>query len=430
MTNAAKGWARRVAIAVALAAQLLAWGGLAHGAEQVTITVGYYEAGSVQGRVSEVINEIIARFQELHPHIRVETQSAAYGQFFQKLPVELASGAGPDVWLSDGVLVEQYARLGFGLDLTERIARDLDRDDYFGIDLNTDAEGRIWAFPQGLQSSVFFYNKSMFNEAGLGYPDESWTLDVVRENARKLTRDRNGDGSVDQYGFRSFNQVTEGWYPVVRAFGGRFVDESSRRSLVNRPEVADGLRYLVEIVLNDQTSPTSGNMFNHFPESRVAMQYGLFVRTAPANLAGIDYDVTAVPQGPAGRYAPAIVNSWMINAHSSKEKQDAAWEWVKFFSSEMPQTLWTAELGEAIPINRAAAPAFLDFGAGPANRAAFIDGLEYAVAIDPSPVWSGWVDAVTRNFARAFNGQVSVEEAVAQAHQAVQQVLDDYWANR
>jgi len=422
------GRASRVFVCV-LAALLLGLGGVAGAQERETITIGYYEAGAGQGVFSQVMNRIIALFEEAHPEVRVETTVAAYGAFFERLPVELASGVGPDVWLSDGVLVEQYARLGFGLELTDLIDRELDRNQYFGLDLNTDAQGKIWAFPQGLQASAFFYNKSMFNEAGLSFPHEGWTLEDVRDHAKRLTRDRTGDGVADQFGFRSFNQVTEGWYPVIRAFGGGFLDDTGRNSRLAEPATVDGLQYLVDIVHVDQSSPTTGNMFNHFPQNTVAMQYGLFVRTFPPNEAGIDYDVTLVPSGPAGRFAPAIVNSWMINAHSSPAKQDAAWKWIKFFSSEGPQEMW-GSLGEAIPIHRDAAQAFLELDVPPANRMVFVEGLQHAVAIDPSPVWSGWVGAVTAAFRPAFAGQVSAQEAAMQAHQSVQNVLDEYYASR
>lgn len=403
---------------------------LAQAADPVEITIGYYESTGGLGQTGKTMEALIAEFMAENPHIKVHTTVAPYSAFFQRLPVELAAGTGPDVWLSDGVLIDQYASQGFALDLTDRIAAELNVDQYFGIEDNRDPNGRIWAFPQGLQASAFFYNKDMFELAGLDFPTDAWTLDDVRQAARRLTVDRNGDDVTDQYGYRAFNHVTEGWYPIIRAFGGAALDERRQHSRFNDPRTIAGLTWMVEMIYQDRTSPPpsiGGSAFEWFPQQRVAMQHGLFVRTYGANQAPFEYDVTVVPAGPADRVSPVIVNSWIINARSTSARQEAAWEWVKFFASERAQTVW-AELGEAVPVNRQVAiGTFLASDIPPANRMAFVEGLAYSSPLDPNPVWSNWVSAATNALTPAFNGQMSVTEAAANAHQRVQVILDDFY---
>lgn len=427
---ARSGWSIGLLTLVILASSLT----LAAAQTSVEITIGYYESTGGLGQTGQTMEALIQEFMAEHPHIKVNTSVAAYGAFFESLPVQLAAGVAPDVWLSDGVLVDQYAAQGFALDLTEMIEAELNSDDYFGLEDNRDPNGRIWAFPQGLQSTAFYYNEDMFEAAGVDFPTADWTLNDVRAVARRLTVDKNGDNVPDQYGFRSINHVTEGWFPILRAFGGGALDVSRQRSLFNSPETLEALRFMVDMIHVDGTSPLPnagfGGVFNWFPQQLVAMQYGLYVRTFGANQAPFNYNVTVVPEGPAGRANPVIVNSWIINNGSSLAEKQAAWEWVKFFSGERAQTVW-AELGEAVPINRQVAiDTFLTSDVAPAGRMAFIEGLAYSRPLDTNAVWSEWVNAATSALAPAFSGNTSVNEAALNAHQQVQLVLDSFYGGQ
>lgn len=153
--------------------------------DQTEITLGFYSSGSAD----EKMNELIEKFEEEHPDIKVNTQNAPYQQFFQKLDTQIAGGTAPDVWLSDGVFVQKYAERGAAKDLTEWINEDLNKDEYYGLDFNKDADGKYWGVPQGIQIGALFYNKDMFDQAGVDYPDENWTWEDLKEAGAKLTMD-------------------------------------------------------------------------------------------------------------------------------------------------------------------------------------------------------------------------------------------------
>jgi multiple sugar transport system substrate-binding protein len=398
-------------------------------ATPVEITIGYYESTAGLGQYSITMEQLIQEFMEANPHITVKSTFTGYKAFFDRLPVELAAGTGPDVWLCDGVLVDQYAAQGFALDLSDYVAALPNPENYFGIENNRSPDGRLWAFPQGIQSSALFYNKEQFDKAGVAYPTDKWTLDDLRANAKKLTVDANNDGVPEVYGYRSFNHITEGWSSIIRSFGGGMLDAQRRNSKFNDPNTVAALQYMVDMILVDRVSPpaTTSGPFNWFPNQLVSMQTGLYVRTDGANKAGFEYDVTAVPSGPAGRFNPVIINSWVINSRSSKAKQDAAWAWIEFFSSERAQQVW-AELGEAVPVNRRVAlSVFMQLRVPPANRMAFVTGMDHAMTLDPNPVWSDWQAAATSALTPAFRGQQSVAEAALKAHEAVQVILDEFY---
>ncbi|MGV2806008.1 extracellular solute-binding protein, partial [Clostridium perfringens] len=64
--------------------------------KKVEILLGYNSRDSSYTKMKELIEQL----EKQHPNIKVKTQSAPYGQFYQKLDTQIAAGQAPDVWLS------------------------------------------------------------------------------------------------------------------------------------------------------------------------------------------------------------------------------------------------------------------------------------------------------------------------------------------
>jgi len=407
--------------------------------KEVEIVIGYYS----DAKSEEKMKELIDKFTEKHPNIKVKTQSAPYSQFFQKLDTQIAANQAPDVWLSDGVLVMKYAERGAVRDITDWVERDLDIADYYGLEHNRDHEGHYWAVPQGIQVGVLFYNKEMFDKASVEYPTEDWTWEDLKEAGAKLTLDANGkkpgeDGfdaaNISQFGL-TFNNITEGWFPVMKSYGGGVLDNTLSKSIIDSPENRLAFEWIVDGMMRGIiTDPADIKSFQSssapFPSGAAAMRLGLYTRILAANEAGLDYDVTLLPKGPNGeRFAPFIANSWVINGKSNDEKAQGAWEWVKYWATEDEvQNEWTA-LGEAIPVKKSVANSdtFLKVTEYPANRQAFLDSMEFAGTLDANAVWDEWLDKFSQNANRAFLGDISIDEAITGADREVQEVLNQFY---
>jgi multiple sugar transport system substrate-binding protein len=407
--------------------------------EQVDILLGYYSSDKSDAKMKDLIE----RFKEKHPNINVKTQSAPYGQFYQKLDTQIAAGQAPDVWLSDGVYVMKYAERGAAKDLTDWISRDLKADDYYGLDFNKDAEGRYWGVPQGIQVGVLFYNKDLFDQANVTYPSDDWNWEDLKTAAAKLTHDPSGKSAdeagfdpanVNQFGLTFFS-ITEGWFSVLKSYGGGVLDEKAQNSIIHSEQNKQAFEWMVDGMKRGIiTDPVDLKSFQSntavFPSGSAAMRIGIYARVQAANEAGLNYDVALLPQGPDGkRVSPVIANSWVINQKSSDAKAEAAWEWIKFWATEDEvQKEWT-ELGEAVPVKKSVAESevFLKAGAQPANRQAFLDSLEFAQTLDNNAVWEEWVGKFNEHAERAFLGDASIDETLVNTDSAVQSILDDFY---
>jgi multiple sugar transport system substrate-binding protein len=283
----------------------------------------------------------------------------------------------------------------------------------------------------------------LFDKAGVAYPSDEWTWEDLKSSAAKLTVDAGGKtaedsgfdaASVNQFGLTFFS-ITEGWFSVMKSYGGGVLDEKAENSIINSPENKQAFEWMVDGMQRGIiTDPVDLKSFQSntavFPSGSAAMRIGIYARVQAANEAGLNYDVTLLPKGPDGkRVSPVIANSWVINQKSSDEKAEAAWEWIKYWATEDDvQKQWT-ELGEAVPVKKSVAESevFLKAGEQPANRQAFLDSLEFAQTLDNNAVWEEWVGKFNEHAERAFLGDATIDQALSEADAAVQSILDDFY---
>ncbi|WBQ03910.1 ABC transporter substrate-binding protein [Kribbella sp. CA-293567] len=401
---------------------------------QISLKLGYYaEAG---GAADKTMRALAEEFGRQNPNIKLELSSAPYDDFFTRLRTQLAGGKAPDVWLSDGVMVQEYAGRNSLRDLSD-FAAGIKADDYYGVELNKDADGKLFGFPQGAQTPVLFYNKKLFAAAKVAPPTAEWTYDDLAAAARKLTRDTNGDGKPDVWGMRLYSKsFTESWWPQMKAFGGEILADSNKKVTIDNPGSRAALDWTLDQLYTQKIGPdvvgteALGGSQNLFPSGQVAMQFGIYARVLPAVQAKVDFDVAPLPKGPSGKRGNvAVVNSWVVNRAASDPKAEAAWKWITYFASEKPQTQWTG-IGEAIPINKAvaASEAFLEPGTAPAARQVFVDALKDSDDLGVNPVWTEYTKALSTEINQALSKDKSVADATKAAQQSAQQVIDRFSA--
>lgn len=164
---------------------------------------------------------LVETFNASQDEIVVEYEPAA-SDWREKVPLAFISGTAPDVIAGWESFFRSWLELGQALPLDRYLTPDLTRDfvpshlELYRID------GVQYALPHYTGVSGMFYNKNMFDEAGLPEPDETWSWDTITEAARKLTK-RTGD-LVTQWGY----DVHPDWDRLVQWVwenGGRVIDE-------------------------------------------------------------------------------------------------------------------------------------------------------------------------------------------------------------
>lgn len=406
---------------------------------QVELFLGY----SSDPPTKKKMEEIIAKFELSHPNIKIKTETAPYEDFYQKLTTQIAASTAPDIWQSDGTKVFGFAQRGAIRDITDYVTKEINKDEVNGLEFNKDADGKYWGVPQGIQVGALFYNKDLFDKAGVSYPTADWTWDDLKAAAAKLTLDANGKNaddpafdknSVKQFGFTFFGS-SRGAFNILKAYGGGVLDPTMTKSIINSPEnkkavewMADGMKR--RLFPNPADLKAFQSNFKVFLSGASAMQIDIYAATTAMNGAELNYDVAPLPKGPDGkRFAPVIANSWVINKKANEQKVKAAQEWITYWTtSDEAQVEWT-QVGEAIPVKKSVANSdkFLTNNTKPENKKVFLDSLEFAGTIDTNAVFAEWVKVFTDNLSELFMDKYGVDDYIAKTDQGIQKVLDDFF---
>jgi multiple sugar transport system substrate-binding protein len=303
---------------------------------------------------------IVDAFKAANPKIDVDVTVSDWDAYWDKLQTGLAGGAAPDVFAMDGPLFPDYQSRDVLLDLEPMI----DRDGYDlgqladqGVADFTAADGGQYALPRDLNTVVLYYNKTMFDAAGLPYPDETWDWAKLVEVGKKLTKDVDGDGTVDQWGFYTETTDMENyWSSLVWQNGGDIVSADRTKTLLGTPEAAGGIQFLQDLIWKEKIMADPALFVetgDAFEQGKAAMESNgswlVPTHTAAAGDLGFEFGIAPLPKGPAGRFTS--VNPTGAVVYKGTKSPDAAWEFVKYLASPAAQEQ-LMKLKASLPVSK------------------------------------------------------------------------------
>lgn len=386
--------------------------------DQVTISYASWDTEQAVG-----LRVMLDEFEKENPNIKVEMETTPWDQYWVKLEAATTGGDMPDVVTMHSSESYKYMSQDVLMGLNDLI----DEND---IDMNNFTEGltdfytlddELYAIPKDASVVGLWYNKEIFDNAGVAYPDETWTWDTLREAAIELT-----DEDAGIYGFASHMGTETGYWPFIYQNGGEVFSDNNTKSGFNTPEVQEALAYYRDIALVDHASPTvqelqDPNPVSRFQSGRIAMLVeGNW--QAPGFLKN-DYLVenAGVAVLPKGKVNATITNGLGWAASANTKHPEEVKKLMVFLASEKANQI-QAETGASIP----ALKGFEDVWAASSdtiNLSAFGDMLEYGV---PRPFNKDGLraeQAEVQIVNRIMSGEVSVEDGTAQIEEEVNAIL-------
>ena len=147
---------------------------------------------------------LVDAFQAEHPEIAIELiHIPSQSDYRKRLAADLAAGTPADVVLINYRRYAQFAAQGTLEPLGPYLAQSelIAESDFYPQSIEPFTwNGQLMCIPQNLSSLVVYYNKNLFDAAGLSYPADDWTWTDFRQTAQALTLDLDGDGLIDQFG--------------------------------------------------------------------------------------------------------------------------------------------------------------------------------------------------------------------------------------
>ncbi len=378
---------------------------------EVVVRLGGWPSSPVEQKALE---EAVKVFNERHKgEIRIVYEPIP-GDYKVKLTAMLSAGNAPDIFYVDvnwaeelfskGVIepLDFYVKL-YGLDLEDFYPNLVEAFKY---------KGKLYGIPKDFSTLVLFYNKKMFDEAGIPYPDESWTWFDLLWAAAKLTRDTDGDGKADVWGLALYPAAFNRVIPFILQAGGRIVKDDLSTAL-GEPEAIEGIKFYFDLhnrwgVAVSPQDVGAGWLGDAFGKQKVAM-----VMSGPwmlgflkENFPEVDFGVAELPH--YKKRATMVYTVCYSIPKTSKHKKEAFIA-LKFLVTE-GMKIFTERLG-VLPARKSLAEKEMN---DPIKKP-FYAGVEYAhpwKIPTPSGIASKAIDEINTRFRKIWDGEMSVEEAV------------------
>jgi len=336
------------------------------------VTIKMAVSGSEQEK--KLRYETADLFMKENPTIKIEWVDIG-DERRQKTLTLISGGKAPDIlYINEWTL--PLAERNVLMPLDDTIAKDtsFDISEFYPDVLDAyRLNGKLYGLPQEVSPLVMYYNKNLFDQAGVPYPTDDWTQEDFVQIAKKLT-----DSKKKKYGY-----LSENWYGHYMGWlnrnGGKLFSDDGKKSGFDTPEALKALELMNKIVVEDHSSPNPAEQEAagqgsdaQFRNQQVAMiSSGMWLlpafKSEPLNF---DWDVVKMPKGET-QATTAGVLSWSISKDTKHPEE--AWKVLKFFVGHEGMKI-VAKYNMALPAsNVAEANQMILDSKFPANVKAFVD---------------------------------------------------------
>ncbi len=360
---------------------------------------------------------VVECFHASQDDIQIELISLAGSSVSTKPLTMIAAGADLDISYHDPYKIIEWTHQGLTTDLNPYLARDRQAfAEFFEPLLNLYAvKGGRYGIPIDLQVQAFFYREDFFDEAGVPYPREGMTWDDIARISPHLVV-QSTDGVISRYAIR-FPQFWH-WWSILWHHGAAFFDDeiNPNRFVGDSLEMRQGLEYLRSMIHDRRVmSPrtmSGDTATNLVINGQVAMAIGNSLYMQQMVRLGHErpWNVTRLPYGPAGNNV-AWFNSlgWFIT--SVAPQPQAAWEVIKYFSSEASMRLSVEMRGTLVPHRRVSQTVWMQQWEYPKDRRVFLDAIGTARGLPA--VYGTGIDSIVNGVNAVADGAKPIEQVIA-----------------
>ncbi len=381
----------------------------------------------------EVMDEIIAEYEEANPNVAVEMETVAFADLLSRITTGQLGGDAPDIYHFYNLWLPDFAGSGLLAEPPGDVIEDVQGGYPEGAVSGATFNEQMWGYPTEVNAWQLLYNKRMFEEAGIDGPPVTW--EAFRESAEALT-ERDGDGNTTRAGVLFWDTWDSGvvhpWTSLLWSNGGEYVADDYSEARFNSAEGLETLQLQVDML--DAGSAITGALDdNDFFNGRAAMT--IMANFWGADLrAGMEGGIENVGVGPipaTGTNASVAVQyQWLWGVSNASQQPDESWSFLKWLngprgedasaSSPMGDFLTTAL--NAIPARSSDQQAHDDV-VGDAFVGPFVEALETSRTEPIIPGAQEIKTVLQRQIEAAWFGQKTPEQALGDAEEEANRIL-------
>lgn len=396
-----------VALSMACAATMLsATAVTASAADKKEVVIWDYFETDAQ---KEMIQSLMDGFNASQDEYEATHVYVPFSDYEKQLTLGIASGELPDLVILDGCSMASFIQLGLFGDISDA---DINWDEYIEGPLeSTMMDGKHYGIPFATNCTALYYNKDMFDAAGIDYPDENTTWDEFHEMAKALTKD-------GVYGFgNAATNTDEGTFQCLQwlyTAGGSYTDIE---------DGVDAYKLMQEMIEDGSWTKecvnwTQSDVNNNFMAGNLAMQQNgpWQIPGIEANAPDLNYGVTVLPKKDADSgQATSILGGENIGV-VNKDDTSGAEAFLKYYDQTDVMVDAMKQYGSYPPKTEAANDTY--WTEDPIQKA-FLTQIETSIPRGPSASWPSYSSAIQTGFQEVMTSAKTPEQAAADTQAAV-----------
>jgi len=388
--------------------------------QKVTVTWSYWGDPNEVAQHKQVGDE----FRKKYPDINIEHITAPWNDYFTKMQTMFAGNSAPDVMFL--TYISTYAPMGVLAEITplcEQHNFDLGKYPQGALQGFT-VGGKLYGVPRDNDTKVLFYNKKLFDESNIPYPEEGWTTEQMVEIAQKLTK-TTADGNK-QYGLL-FDPSN--WFLWVNMNQGKYFDndENPTKVAMDDPNTVEAIQFMGDLINKYKVTPSYDLLIDGtkrqqmFINNQAAMLIDNHAQI-PTFLSSneLQWDVAHLPVFP-GKPKANVGGGAGFTIYSKTKNIDASWKLWEFLNTEGIKMYMAG--GTMCPVNGDLlnSPEFLD---KPYNAKVFVVETMASVSFPNNPHWWNVYSAANPFLEQVWVGSATAGEAVKQALPELQKEIE------
>ncbi|MGV3618699.1 MAG: ABC transporter substrate-binding protein [Fimbriimonas sp.] len=219
---------------------------------KIVLRVSNWGGAGDDSEYDRMVQEFYKEFERENPGVDLRIEGIP-GEYVPKMMLNFVAGTEPDVMTVDASSAAIFVNNGVLADLTPIIAKDpsFKLTDYFPNVLDIGRRGdKLYMIPGDFTPMVVYYNKRLFDAAGVPYPKPGWTFDDFLATSKALTK-------PGQHGF-VFSNWMPGWVMWLWNNGGEVLSPDGKRATgyLNGPKNVETISFIRDLINVHKVSPS------------------------------------------------------------------------------------------------------------------------------------------------------------------------------
>lgn len=373
----------------------------------------------------EALEAMIDAYTKENPDVSVEIQLTPWKDYWTKLEASATGGVAPDVFWINTFHTELYQEGGILADLTEEVEKsDLDLDANYEKTLvdSYKIDEKLYAIPKDVGTVGLWYNKELFDKAGVEYPTDDWTWDDMLQAAEKLK------GNMGEGNYAIAAPVNaEAYNPTIFAAGGNIISEDKTAPTYTMPETMEGVQCWIDLIEKGY-SPTIEELTDSEPDARFQSGHlamlvgGSYMTTQYSENEEIKEKIDVVEYPSYNGKEPNQAGGLGYAVFENSKQKDAAMDLAIWLGSEEAMTIQGQN--SSVITARTDTQKYFTEKVPEWNLAAFVNHLDEATAMPYCKSMAELRTLESEKYTEAFSGQKTLEEVSEELQAEAQEIYD------